>query len=88
MNEEDPHLRQSLLREIAAHQESIERRLAAIESAQLETWKKYEATDAAYRGELSTYKQERLDQALGRKVATAARGVILLLLLYVAYRIS
>ena len=85
MNEEETH---SLLREVAEHQQSIERRLSAIEVAQHETWKKYEASDAAYREELSNYQQERTGLALGRTLGAVVRLLILLLLVYIAYRVS
>jgi hypothetical protein len=89
MNEEETSTAQLLLlRELAERQESIERRLSAIEAAHLETWRKYDAADAGYRNELSGYKQELVTHALGRNLSAAARIVLLLLLLYVAYRVS
>ena len=89
MNEDETSSAQLLLlRELSERQESIDRRLSAIEAAHLETWRKYEAADAGYRSELSGYKQELVAHALGRNLSAAARIVILLLLLYVAYRVS
>lgn len=85
MNEEETP---SLLREIAERQKSLEQRLSAIELAQQETWKKYEASDSAYRAELSNYQKEGTVHALARALGTVVRILILFLLLYVAYRVS
>ena len=85
MAEEDTN---ALLREIVNSQRSIEQRLSAIESSWLETWKKYETTDTAYRSELSEYQQERTGIAQARMLATVVRVAILVLLIYVAYRVS
>ena len=92
MNEKDTNV---LLREIAERQSIIEQRLSAIETYQQETWnkydetcKKFESTDAAYRSELSEYQQERTSLALGRKLGPVVRIAMLLLVVYVAYRVT
>ena len=85
MNEQDTNV---LLREIAERQSMIEQRLSAIEIYQQELYKKYESTDAAYRSELSEYQQERTSLALGRKLGPVVRIAMLLLVVYIAYRVS
>ena len=85
MAEEDTN---ALLREVVNSQRSIEQRFSAIESSWLETWKNYETTDTTYRSELSEYHQERTGIAHARMLATILRVAILVLLIYVAYRVS
>lgn len=85
MAEEDTN---ALLREVINSQRSIDQRLSAIESSWLEAWKKQETTDTTYRSELSEYQQERTGIAQTRMLATVVRVAILILLIYVAYRVS
>jgi hypothetical protein len=79
---------QSLLREVAERQKSLEQRLSAIELAQQATWEKYEASDSAYRAELSKYQKRGTVHALASVVGSVVRALILFLLFYVAYRVS
>jgi len=85
VNEEEASV---LLRSIADRQASIDQRLSAIEATHQEACKKYEASDAAYRTELSNYRQENSNLASSRTVAMVVRFAVLLLLVYVAYRVS
>lgn len=78
----------SLLRSVVERQQSIEQRLSAIEAAAHQTWKKYEESDTAYREELSNYRQEGHGLAVGRTVSFLFRLLMLLMLVYIAYRVS
>lgn len=85
MNEEDTG---ALLREVVERQRAMEQRLSAIEAVQAEIWKMYESSDAAYRTELSNYQKDRTGIADARVLAAVMRALMLLLLVYVAYRVS
>ncbi len=88
MNEAEHESSQALLRELMARQQSMEELLRSIESAHVETWSKYEASDKAYRSDLGRYYQELESHAKGRTLGAVLRIAILLVLLYVAYRVS
>ena len=79
---------QSQLRSIADRLESIESRLSAIETAGHEALQSHKVTDAEYRKELSNYRDEDGKLAYGRAVALVARILVLLLVVYIAYRVS
>ena len=75
---------QSIMREIADQQKSIERRLESIESSAEEISKTYESTYAEYRRVLDDWKGCKYCGAID----VVARVLVFVLLLYVAYRVS
>ena len=77
-----------LLTEVAARLQTVEQRLASFEAAQDAALKQYGASDAAYRAELSTYHKEGNNISRARSLATVLRVVTVILLLYIAYRVS
>jgi hypothetical protein len=85
---EEGHLPEDPLQELLRLQEAIDRRLSLIEGAYAETWQKYEESNAAYRAELAKYQQDLPAHVAGRRFAVAARASILVLLMYIAYRVT
>jgi hypothetical protein len=74
----------TLLREIAERLKSVERRLDTMEAASQEASKAYETTDALYREKLAAYKDCKHCVPVG----VAVFSLILLLLIYISYRVS
>lgn len=82
----DEHSR--LLSEVAARLQAVEQRLASTEAAQEAALKQYGESDAAYRNELSAYREERKHMSGAKLLATVLRVATVVLLLYVSYRVS
>jgi hypothetical protein len=88
MSQEDAS---ALLREVLERQKSIEQRLEQMQAAEQERAKVYAETDDLYRKEIAEYKQrvaQREKCEYCDAIQAAVRVLILLLLAYVAYRLS
>jgi len=76
---------QGTLRKISESIDSLEKRFSMFESGQREWMEKAKATDAAYQKALSEY---RLQGVADRAIAMVARVVGVLLVSYIAYKVS
>jgi hypothetical protein len=76
------------LTEVATRLHVIEQRLTTLEAAQDAALKQYAVSDAAYREELSEYRAERGQFSRARSLAMVLRVVGVMLLVYIAYRVS
>jgi hypothetical protein len=78
----------SLLADIAERQKALQAQLAAMAADQAELLETYTKSNAVYRAQAEQYEREQRSMRLSKAVANGIRLFALLLLAFIAYRVS
>lgn len=77
-----------LLADIAERQKSLRRELTAMAADHAQMFGSYSKNDADYREQLGRYTRDQEVLGLSRRISTVIQLISLILLAYIAYRVS